>query len=244
MKRPENIVPNDWLLLQKKYKNLDNILDKINHNYPIQYLIGFVDFYGYKIRVNENVLIPRYETETLVEKTISLLKELKLENGSVLDIGSGSGCISIALKNEIKSLEITSIDINRKAIMLSRKNAKINKADVNFICKDMFKYDLINNYDIIISNPPYIKETDIIDPKTQYEPNNAIYGGKDGLYYYHQIFKIAEKSLNKKHLIALEIDENSGKELKKEAMTFFPKDNIKICKDLAKKNRFLFIYSK
>ena len=73
MKRPDNIVPNDWKLLQKKYKNLDSILDKVNNNYPVQYLIGYVDFYGYNIKVNENVLIPRYETETLIEKTLDLI---------------------------------------------------------------------------------------------------------------------------------------------------------------------------
>jgi release factor glutamine methyltransferase len=108
----------------------------------------------------------------------------------------------------------------------------------------MFKYKLINNYDVLISNPPYIKDSDVIDESTKYEPKIAIYGGKDGLKYYDQIFKIATKSLNKKHLIALEIDEDAASELKKLAKNYFPNDNIKIEKDLANKDRFIFISPK
>jgi release factor glutamine methyltransferase len=244
MKRPNNIVPNDWRLLEQKYKNLDNIINKVNKNYPVQYLIGYVDFFGYRINVNENVLIPRYETETLVEKAIKRIDILNLTKASVLEIGTGSGCISVALKNELKSLEITAIDISHKAINVAKKNAKINKCKINFVCQDMFKYKLINNYDVLISNPPYIKDSDVIDESTKYEPKIAIYGGKDGLKYYDQIFKIATKSLNKKHLIALEIDEDAASELKKLAKNYFPNDNIKIEKDLANKDRFIFISPK
>jgi release factor glutamine methyltransferase len=244
MKKPDNIVPNDWKLLQKKYKNLDNVLKKINNNYPIQYLIGYVDFYGYNIKVNKHVLIPRYETESLVEKTLDLIKKLNLTNSSVLDIGTGSGCISIALKNEIPSLQVTALDISRKAIKLAKKNAKTNHSDINFINKNMYKFKSINKYDVIISNPPYIKETDIIDPKTKYEPQNAIYGGENGTKYYDQIFKIASNNINNKHLISLEIGEEEGTELKKAAKIYFPKDKIVVAKDLANKNRFMFIYTK
>ena len=127
-----------YQLLQKKYRNLEPIVNKINNNYPIQYLIGNVDFYGYTIKVNEDVLIPRFETETLVEKTIDLINKLKLEKASVLDVGTGSGCISIALKCEIPTLEITAIDKSRKALNIARKNAKFNKVKINFICKDLF----------------------------------------------------------------------------------------------------------
>lgn len=244
MKRPNNIVPNDWKLLEEKYKNLDNILIKINNNYPVQYLIGYVDFYGYKINVNENVLIPRYETETLVEKTIALINKLNLNNKSVLELGTGSGCISIALKKEISTLELTATDISKKAIWLAKKNAKQNKCKINFICQDMFKYKLLNNYDVLISNPPYIQDGDTIDPQTKYEPQIALFGGKDGLKYYEQIFKIASKSLNKKHLICLEIGEEEGKEIKEMAKSYFPNDLIKVEKDLALKDRFIFIYTK
>ncbi len=239
----DNINKNDMELLKKKHKNLSKVKIKLQENYPIQYLIGHVDFYGRKIKVNKNVFIPRFETEYLVEKSLKYIDKLKLNNSSVLEIGTGSGCISIILKLEKPTLEITAIDINKKALSLAKKNAKQNKVKINFIYKNIFKYNMINTYDILISNPPYIKFGDIIDPKTKYEPQNALYADKTGLIYYRQIFKIAKEHLNKKHLIALEIEETLGTDLKKLAKEYFPKDIIKVEKDLTKKDRYIFIYS-
>ena len=245
MKRPSNINLSDWQLLQKKYRNLEPIVNKINNNYPIQYLIGNVDFYGYTIKVNEDVLIPRFETETLVEKTIDLINKLKLEKASVLDVGTGSGCISIALKCEIPTLEITAIDKSRKALNIARKNAKFNKVKINFIFKDLFKYNLVNDYDVIISNPPYIEEDSDVSPHIKYEPREDIFVKKDNpLIYYEEVLKIALKAVNKKHLIAFEIDEDHGKDLKELAKKYFKADKITIEKDLSGKDRYLFIYSK
>lgn len=244
MKKPDNVTNNDWKLLNDKYRNLKPVIKKLEEDYPVQYLIGHVEFLDNKIRVNKSVLIPRFETETLVQKTVKQITNLKMEEGSVLEIGTGSGCISIALKSELPSLEVTAIDVSRKALKVARKNARKNKTKIHFIKKDMYKFKTVNEYDIIISNPPYIKETDNIDPKTKYEPSLAIYGGKDGMKYYERIFEIAKSSLNKKHLIALEIDEDSGKELKKLAKEYFPKSNIKVEKDLVGKDRYLFIVNK
>ena len=241
MNRPKNITKQDWNLLKQKYSNLDDIVNRINDGYPIQYLIGNVDFYGYLIKVNPSVLIPRFETESLVEKTISYLKELDLNNASVLDIGTGSGSISIALKKEINTLEITAIDKSRKAIRTAKKNSKLNKVKINYICKDVFKFNLVNNYDCIISNPPYLTYGDDVSENTKYEPKDALYVKNEPLEYYKQIFKIAKERLNKKSLIALEIDENEGKNLKRLAKEFFPKSKIILEKDLANKDRFLFV---
>lgn len=96
--KPNYLTQNDWELLTKKYKNMHRVIKKLNKNYPVQYLIGNVNFYGYEIIVNKNVLIPRFETETLVEKTIDYIKQNNLIEGNVLEIGTGSACISIALK--------------------------------------------------------------------------------------------------------------------------------------------------
>ena len=242
MKQPNNISKLDWELLKEKYNNnLEFVIDKINNNYPVQYLIGNVDFYGYKIKVNPNVLIPRFETETLVEKTINLIKKKNLFNASVLDIGTGSGCISIALKKMINSLEVTAIDNSRKALFTAKKNAKLNKVSINFIYKDVFKYNLINHYDVIISNPPYIPFGDKVDPKTDYEPKSAIYVEGNSLKYYEKILEIATKYLNKNGIIAFEIDEDAGTRLKKLAKKYFPNAKIKIEKDLANKNRYMFV---
>lgn len=240
MEKPESITTNDWKLLKAKYKNLNKVVKKINKNYPVQYLIGNVNFYGYNINVNKNVLIPRFETETLVEKTIEYIKKLKLENGSLIDLGTGSGCISIVLKKELETLNITGLDISNKALKLARKNAKNNKADINFIKENIFKFKPVNKYDILISNPPYITEDDEISPNIKYEPKKAIFTN-DGLKYYRHIMSTCSNYLNKKNLIAFEIGDKQGKDLKKLAKDFFPKAKIKLERDLSGRDRYLFI---
>lgn len=239
--KPDSVSKRDWELLKRKYKNIIPIINKIEEGYPIQYLIGDVSFYGYIIKVNSSVLIPRFETEGLVEKTLKYIRELNLENSSVLDIGTGSGCISIALKKEISSLEITAIDNSYKAIMTAKRNAKYNKASINFIYKNVFKFNIINKYDVIISNPPYISPGDNVSKETKFEPKKAIYVEGDPLKYYKQILEVSHKCLNPKSLIAFEIDELQGKNLKKLAKEYYPKSKIILEKDLANKDRYLFI---
>lgn len=240
MEKPKSITTNDWRLLKAKYKNLNKVVKKLNKNYPVQYLIGNVNFYGYNISVNKHVLIPRFETETLVEKTIEYIKKLKLENGSLIDLGTGSGCISIVLKKELETLNITGLDISNKALKLARKNAKNNKADINFIKENIFKFKPVNKYDILISNPPYITEDDEISPNIKYEPKKAIFTN-DGLKYYRHIMSTCSNYLNKKNLIAFEIGDKQGKDLKKLAKDFFPKAKIKLERDLSGRDRYLFI---
>lgn len=241
MKRPDFISLTDWRLLEQKYQNMDYPIRRIENGYPIQYLIGNVDFYGYKIMVNKNVLIPRFETETLVEKTLKYIDEYKFNKASVLEIGTGSGCISIALKKEKEDLEITATDISIGALKIAKKNAKLNKCKITFIKQDVNKCKLFNNYDVLISNPPYLKETDVLDEKTRFEPHNALFGGKDGLKFYPVIFGVAKKYLNKKFLIALEIDEDNGKEIKVLAKEAFPKAKVKLEKDLTGRDRYIFV---
>ena len=231
MEKPNNITDNDWKLLKSKYKNLKPIIKKINKDYPVQYLIGNVNFYGYNINVNKNVLIPRFETETLVEKTINYIKKLKLTNSSLLEVGTGSGCISIVLKKELDGLKITSLDISKKALKMANKNAKLNNADINFINCDIFKYKPINKYDILISNPPYVKETDDIDNSIKYEPKNAIFDNENGLKYYKRMLELGKTFLNKKNLIAFEISYNMSKVLKALAKEYYPKSKILVEKE-------------
>lgn len=241
MNKPDYITDNDWKLLTKKYKKISPIIELLDLNYPIQYLIGDVDFYGYKILVNKNVLIPRFETEGLVEKTIDLLKQYKLTNCSLLEIGTGSGCIPIVLKNKLKKLKITSIDISRKALKVAKKNAKLNNADITFIKSDLKKYKPLNTYSVLISNPPYIGEDEIIDPKCKYEPQQALYAANKGLDYYYYIIDKYDAYLTDKFIMAFEIGYLQGGVLKEYAKKKFPKAIIKVEKDLANKNRYLFI---
>ena len=242
--KPENISNLDWNLLCQKYDNLEEVIAKIDEGYPIAYLIGDVSFYGYPFKVNENVLIPRFETETLIEKTIKLIKSLNLENSNLIDLGTGSGVIAITLKKEIPSLNITAIDKSKEALKVAIENSKLNKVNVDFQNQDIFNYELSENISIVISNPPYIEEDSNYNQNVLYEPKEAIFVSNiNPLIYYEQILKIAKEQITKKHLIAFEIDEDHKEDMHKLCKKYFPSDNIVIEKDLAGKNRYAFIYS-
>lgn len=242
--KPENISNLDWNLLCQKYDNLEEVIAKIDEGYPIAYLIGDVSFYGYPFKVNENVLIPRFETETLIEKTIKLIKILNLENSNLIDLGTGSGVIAITLKKEIPSLNITAIDKSKEALKVAIENSKLNKVNVDFQNQDIFNYELPENISIVISNPPYIEEDSNYNQNVLYEPKEAIFVSNiNPLIYYEQILKIAKEQITKKHLIAFEIDEDHKEDMYKLCKKYFPSDNIVIEKDLAGKNRYAFIYS-
>lgn len=242
--KPENISNLDWNLLCQKYDNLEEVIAKIDEGYPIAYLIGDVSFYGYPFKVNENVLIPRFETETLIEKTIKLIKSLNLENSNLIDLGTGSGVIAITLKKEIHSLNITAIDKSKEALKVAIENSKLNNVNVDFQNQDIFNYELPENISIVISNPPYIEEDSNYNQNVLYEPKEAIFVCNiNPLIYYEQILKIAKEQINKKHLIAFEIDEDHKEDMHKLCKKYFPSDNIVIEKDLAGKNRYAFIYS-
>lgn len=239
--KPDYLTTNDWELLTKKYKNMHRLLKKLNKNYPVQYLIGNVNFYGYEIIVNKNVLIPRFETETLVEKTIDYIKKYNLTNGSVLEVGTGSGCISIALKKELPNLSITSLDKSVKALRVAKKNILNNQVNINLLKQDIFKFKPVNKYDILISNPPYIKENEVIDEKCKYEPSSALYAKHEGLEFYEHILSTSSNYMNKKSILAFEIGYEQGTKLKKLAETYYKDALITIENDLAEKNRYLFI---
>lgn len=242
--KPENISNLDWNLLCQKYDNLEEVIVKIDEGYPIAYLIGDVSFYGYPFKVNENVLIPRFETETLIEKTIKLIKSLNLENSNLIDLGTGSGVIAITLKKEIPSLNITAIDKSKEALKVAIENSKLNNVNVDFQNQDIFNYELPENISIVISNPPYIEEDSNYNQNILYEPKEAIFvSNTNPLIYYEQILKIAKEQITKKHLIAFEIDEDHKEDMYKLSKKYFPNDNIVIEKDLAGKNRYAFIYS-
>ena len=230
--KPNYLTQNDWELLTKKYKNMHRVIKKLNKNYPVQYLIGNVNFYGYEIIVNKNVLIPRFETETLVEKTIDYIKQNNLIEGNVLEIGTGSACISIALKKELNGLKITSIDKSPKALKVAKKNIKNNTVNINLLKQDIFKYQFSDKFDILISNPPYISED---------EPSMALYANNKGLAFYEHILKISPNIMNKKSILAFEIGYKQGDYLEKLAKKYYKKAKISIETDLSGKDRYLFI---
>ena len=228
----------------KKYLPSDKLEDgikRLNNGEPVQYIVGNVDFYGYKINVNKNVLIPRFETEELIFKTINLIKKNLNENIKVLDIGTGSGCISIALKKEIPGLDITAVDTSEDALLVAKNNALENNCEINFIKSDLFN-NIDDKYDLIISNPPYISyDEQIMDIVKKNEPHLALYAKNNGLYFYEEIIKNSSNYLNDKNIIAFEIGYLQANEIKKMAHKYYPNSNIIIEKDMQEKDRFVFI---
>lgn len=225
--------------LEKNYRgNLEEAEKKLEEGYPIQYLIGHVDFYNCKIKVNENVLIPRYETEYLVEKTIKLLKNKNVKTG--IDLCTGSGAIAITLNKNL-NIKIDACDISELALKIAKENAKENVTNVFFFKKDILNEEIKGKYDFIISNPPYVKENEYTSPETKYEPSIALYAKDNGLEFYKKIIKISPNILNKNGIIIFEIGATLGDEIKKIALEMYPNANIIIEKDYNDFDRFMFI---
>lgn len=236
----------DYLNKYIKENNLDNdyydkCLKELEKGKPIQYIIGNVNFYGNIIKVNKDVLIPRYETELLVDKTIKKIKKyFNNKKIDILDMGTGSGCIAISLKKEIDS-NIDAIDISSKALKLAKENAKLNNTEINFINKDITTYKE-KKYDVIISNPPYISYSEeIMDIVKNNEPHIALYAKDDGLYFYKKIIENIPYITKDKYLIGLEIGNTQ-----KEAIISIIKEQLKDVSisgelDYSNNDRFIFI---
>ena len=223
-------------------KDIEHDYELLKNGYPIQYLIGYVDFYGYRINVSEDTLIPRYETEYLVEKVINICNKVFNDKINILDIGTGSGAISIVLKDKLNSM-VTGCDISDKALKMALNNAKINNLDINYVKSDIFS-NINGKFDVIVSNPPYISRNEVImDSVKKYEPNIALYADNEGLYFYEIIIKNAKKFLNDKFLIAFEIGWWQGNLIKDIATEYFKDSKIIIEKDLTNRDRYVFIIS-
>lgn len=230
----------------KKYlhpeDNLEEAIKRLEAGEPVQYIVGDVDFYGNIIKVNKNVLIPRRETEELVEKTMEYIKKLfPKENINILDIGTGSGCIPITLKKHFPGNNISAIDISQEALKVAVDNSISNNVKINFIHSNLFE-NISGKYHCIISNPPYIKEDEeIMDIVKNNEPHLALYAPNEGLYFYEEILKEANKYLEDKFIIAFEIGETQGQDILNMAGKYFPNSKLVLEKDLQHLDRFVFI---
>lgn len=225
--------------IEEEYKKK---VDLVKVKNPIQYVIGNVNFYGNIYEVNKNVLIPRFETEELVENTLYYINNyFNPYDLSIIDLGTGSGCIGITLKKKLPKSDVTLVDISPKALEVARKNATNLNADVNIIENDMLN-GLTDKYNIIISNPPYIKtDEEIEDIVRDNEPHLALYGGIDGLDYYKQILESAKERVKDYYLIAFEIGDTLKNDVEKLARINFPEANIVAKKDLQGRDRMIFI---
>lgn len=228
----------------KKYYNgdLNEALKLLEQGIPVQYIVGNVDFYGLNFIVNKNVLIPRFETEELVEKTINYAVDYFNKDISILDIGTGSGCIAISLSKNLIGSRVDALDISDQALEIAQKNNERNNANVSFFHSNMLE-NVNKKYDLIISNPPYIAhDEEIMEIVKNNEPNIALYAENNGLYFYEEILKKASNFLNKKAMIAFEIGETQGKKIKELVKTYLPNSKVLLEKDLQNRDRFIFVF--
>ncbi len=228
--------------IEKIYKSS---LDALKENKPIQYVIGNVNFYGLKFIVNKNVLIPRFETEELVEQVVEYTKDLNKDKIKILDLGCGSGAIGLTLKSILKDSEVTLTDISKEALEIAKLNANNLNLDVTFIKSDWFSNVKLEKYDIIVSNPPYIRvDEEIEEIVKKNEPSLALYGGVDGLDCYRKILANIKPYLNNKFLIAFEIGESQKEEIYDIVNKYLKDIEITCKKDLYGRNRMIFVRNK
>lgn len=223
-------------------------IHRIEKGEPLGYVLGYENFYGYDFIVNENVLIPRPETEELTGQVL-MLCDLLLENKEnpvVFDVATGSGAIGITLSLEAPSLKVYASDISVDALKVAKQNNENLEGQVQFLCGDMLDPFIEKNLhcDILVCNPPYIPTQEEIDHGVKdYEPNLALFGGEDGLYFYRKIFEKASQVLNSNGVMAFEMGYDQGERLSTLAKSYFPKAQVEVLQDMSGKDRILIIKS-
>lgn len=231
------------LLTVNQQNQFENVISELKTGKPYQQVLGEAEFYGLTFFVNENVLIPRPETEELLEFAINKIQssEFKDQILKIVDIGTGSGIIPIVLKKHFPSAEISAIDYSEKALEIARKNAEFHQTEINFIHADYLNAELTENLDVIISNPPYIgvdEETDIAESVKEFEPKMALFSPtSDALIFYRKIAEDATKYLSENGLVFLEINQKLGNE----TLELF--DNFsesQLIKDISGNDRIVF----
>jgi release factor glutamine methyltransferase len=223
LKRVDLVMQPDLFFSEPELIQLEQIIAELKLQKPIQYILGSTEFYGLQFEVNEHTLIPRPETEELVDW---ILKSQKLEDGrrttedksiKMLDIGTGSGCIAISLAKNLPLARVSAIDVSVEALATAKKNAALNEVDVQFICQNILETNsLTTTYDIIVSNPPYVRMLEKQEIKTNvldFEPHLALFvEDNDALLFYRKIAQLAQHNLNENGLLFFEINQYLAKE--------------------------------
>jgi release factor glutamine methyltransferase len=234
----------DQELAADNEEKLLEVISELKTNKPYQQILGETEFYGMTFFVDENVLIPRPETEELLEIAIQKIRnsQFTINKLRILDIGTGSGVIPLVLKKYFPQAEVTSIDFSEKALETAIKNAAFHQLEINFIHADYLNFDLSQNFDIIISNPPYIgieEEYEIADSVKEFEPKMALFSPtSDALIFYRKIAEDSKKYLNENGLLFLEINQKLGSETLELYVDSF--SEAELIKDLSENDRFIF----
>jgi len=224
MKRIDLALKPETILDGIHLKQWKSIISELKQQKPIQYILGETEFYGLPFLVNENVLIPRPETEELVELILSNNRIIESSSSfKILDIGTGSGCIPVSLKKNLPNAEVYAIDVSEKALATAQKNAELNKVEVHFILKNILEVATLSavegleqQFDIIVSNPPYVRNLEKAEIKPnvlEFEPHLALFvEDNDALLFYRKITELAQKNLNPNGQLYFEINQYLGKE--------------------------------
>ena len=230
------------IISEEQTRVFKKLISELKTGKPYQQILGETEFYGLKFFVDENVLIPRPETEELLELTISEIQKRNLKNTKILDIGTGSGIIPIVLKNKLPQAKVSAIDFSEKALETAKKNADFHKLDIKFIHQNYLQENLSEVYDIIISNPPYIgtdEETDIADSVKEFEPKMALFSPtSNALIFYEKIADDCKNHLAENGMVFLEINQKLGEETK--ALFTDVLSEVYLVKDISGNDRFVW----
>lgn len=221
-------------LPEEQLREYEIALKKRGERIPLQYIVGETEFMGLRFKVNSSVLIPRQDTETLVEEALKVISS----GMKVLDMCTGSGCIIVSILHNVPDVEGYAIDISKQALNVAKENAKLNDVSVMFERSDLFD-NVVGTYDVIVSNPPYIPTQEILKlmPEVQdFEPMEALDGKEDGLYFYERIIAESKEYLNENGWLLFEIGHEQG-----DAVSAMMKDagfkDVRVIKDLARNDR-------
>ena len=250
-KRIDLALQPDLAMDETQFSQWETVLAELKTHKPIQYILGETEFYGLPFLVNENVLIPRPETEELVELIVSSFK-FQVSGLKILDIGTGSGCIPISLKKNLPSAEVFAIDVSKNALEVAQKNAEINRVEVNFIEANILLTDslvlptrnsqLATLFDIIVSNPPYVRnlEKAEINPNVlEFEPHLALFvEDNDALLFYRKITELAKNHLSENGKLYFEINQYLGKETVA-LVESYGFNNVQLIKDIYGNDRMI-----
>ena len=230
-------------LSETQWSDLNSALSELKTGKPFQQILGETEFYGFLFFVDENVLIPRPETEELLELAIHKIQnsKLKLQDLKIVDIGTGSGIIPIVLKKKFPNADISAIDFSEKALEIAKKNAEFHQVEINFLHQDYLNENLTEMYDVIISNPPYIgieEAVEIEDSVKCFEPQMALFSPtSNALIFYEKIAKDCENHLSENGMVFLEINQKLGIETKNLFVGVL--SEVELVKDLSGNERFV-----
>lgn len=244
LKRIDLALQIDLEFSESEIQGWNVILEQLKLEIPIQYILGKTNFYGLDFEVNENVLIPRPETEELVDWILSNQQINKSTNPlRILDIGTGSGCIAISLAKNLLNTKVFAIDVSETALATAKKNALIHNAEVTFLQKNILETtDLEQQFDIIVSNPPYVRNLEKVEIKKNVldnEPHLALFvEDNDALIFYRKIAQLAQKNLSKNGQLYFEINQYLGKETV-ELLDNLGFKNIELRKDIYGNDRMI-----